>query len=145
MAFTITRNTTVTATAVWDAVSDLAAHSRHVPLTEVRVPDGGLVLGSEIVARTGVGPLGFADRMLVTGIEPGDRLRLVKTGLWLRGWAEITVEPDGDGARVVWVEELWLPGMRLLTKSLGDRLGPLLFGPVLDALLAGASRSRPST
>ncbi|MEO5608054.1 MAG: hypothetical protein ABIQ61_12200 [Ornithinibacter sp.] len=144
MAFTINRRTTATATAAWEAVSDLAAHSRHVPLTEVRVPDGGLVLGGEIVARTGVGPIGFADRMLVTGIEPGERLRLVKTGLWLRGWAEITVEPEGEGALVVWVEELWLPGLRLLTRSLGDRLGPLLFGPVVDALLAGVAPTRPS-
>ncbi len=144
MAFTITRHTPAPPAAAWDAVSDLAEHSRHVPLTDVRVPDGGLVLGSEVVARTGVGPLGFADRMLVTGIEAGQRLRLVKTGLWLRGWAEITVEPDGEGARVVWVEELWLPGLRLLTRRVGDRLGPQLFGPVLDALLAGTAPTRPS-
>lgn len=144
MAFTITRHTTAPAAAAWDAVSDLAEHSRHVPLTTVRVPDGGLVLGSEVVARTGVGPLGFADRMLVTGIEPGKRLRLVKTGLWLRGWAEITVEPDGDGSRVLWMEELWLPGLRLLTRPLGDRLGPVLFAPVVEALLAGATHTRPS-
>ncbi len=144
MAFTLVRRARVPARRAWDAVSDLAEHTRHVPLTTVRVSGPGLVLGSEVVARTGLGPVGFADRMLVTGIDPGTRLRLVKTGLWLRGWAEITVEEDGEGSRVTWVEELWLPGLRRLTRPLGDRLGPLLFGPALDGLLAGAAAGRPS-
>ena len=145
MAFTISRRTTASASAAWGAVSDLAEHSRHVPLTDVRVPAGPLVLGSEVVARTGIGPIGFSDRMLITGIEPGARLRMVKTGLWLHGWAEITVDTDGDGARVVWVEELWVPGLRLLTRALGDRLGPLLFGPVIDALLDRVTPTRPAS
>jgi len=144
VAFTLVRRARVPAHRAWDAVSDLAEHTRHVPLTAVRVSGPGLVLGSEVVARTGLGPVGFADRMLVPGIAPGTRLRLVKTGLWLRGWAEITVEEDGEGSRVQWVEELWLPGLRRLTRPLGDRLGPLLFGPVLDGLLAGAAAGRPS-
>ncbi len=136
MAFTITRRSRLSAAAAWDAVSDLAEHTRHVPLTHV-VVRGGLVTGAEVVARTGVGRVGFADRMLVTAIEPGRRLRLVKTGLWLRGWAEITVHDDDEGSRVEWVEELWLPGLRVLTRPLGDRLGPVLFGRVVDGLLAG--------
>lgn len=139
MAFTLLRRTAASAPVAWAALSDLGEHSRHVPLTRVHVPDAGLVLGSEVVARTGIGPVGFADRMLVTAIEPGTRLRLVKTGLWLRGWAEITVEPDGGGSQVLWVEELWIPGLRLLTRPLGDRLGPHLFGPVVDALIAGVT------
>ena len=32
--------------------------------------------------------------MLVTALEPGHRLRLVKTGRFLHGWAEIRVAAD---------------------------------------------------
>ncbi len=138
MAFTVTRSTLLAAERAFDAVSDLAEHTRHVPLTDVEVPEGGLALGAEVVAWTHLGPLRAADRMLVTALEPGRRLRLVKTGRFLHGWADIEVEPDPQapgGSRVVWTEEIWLPGLRRLTRPLGDRLGPLLFGRVVEGLL----------
>ncbi|HET7760878.1 MAG TPA: hypothetical protein VFL46_00870 [Phycicoccus sp.] len=141
MAFTIARHASVEPSVAWGALTDLAAHGRFVPLTDVRVPASGLSLGAEVVALTRLGPLAVADRMLVTAHEPGRRLRLVKTGRLLRGWAEIVVDtaPGGD-ADVRWTEELWLPGLRRLTRPVGDRLGPRLFGPVVDGLLAAAHR-----
>ncbi len=142
MAFTITRHTGLAPDAAWDAVSDLTAHTRHVPLTDVAVGGDGLALGSEVVAVTRLGPLAAADRMLVTALEPGRRLRLVKTGWFLRGWADIVVTGSGSGAEVGWTEELWLPGLRPLTRPIGDRLGPLLFGRVVDGLLADAGDPR---
>ncbi len=138
MAFTVTRSTLLAAERAFDAVSDLAEHTRHVPFTDVEVPEGGLALGAEVVAWTHLGPLRAADRMLVTALEPGRRLRLVKTGRFLHGWADIEVEPDPQapgGSRVVWTEEIWLPGLRRLTRPLGDRLGPVLFGRVVEGLL----------
>ncbi len=149
MAFTVRRRTTVSPQAAWAALTDLAEHTRHVPLTDLEVPEGGLVLGTEVVAWTRLGPVGVADRMLVTALEPGRRLRLVKTGRFLRGWAEITVEPDpvaATGSLVSWVEELWLPGLRRATRPAGDRLGAVLFARVVDGLLARAvagERSAP--
>ena len=65
-----------------------------MPLTDLEVPEAGLSLGTEVVAWTRLGPFGFADRMLVTALEPGQRLRLVKTGRFLHGWAEIRVAAD---------------------------------------------------
>lgn len=138
MAFTIRRESPLASRRVWDAVTDLPEHTRHVPLTEVSVPDGGLVLGAEVSAVTRLGPLAGADRMLVTALDPGHRLRLVKTGWFLRGWADIEVVDTPGGSRVEWTEELWLPGLRRLTRPLGDRLGPMLFGGVVEALVAGA-------
>ena len=138
MAFTISRRTLLAPDRAWAAVSDLAEHTRHVPLTDVEVPEDGLRLGAEVVATTRLGPLRFADRMLVTALEPGAHLRLVKTGRFLHGWADIEVTDDPaapGGARVEWTEELWLPGMRRLTRPVGDRLGPVLFGRVVDGLL----------
>ncbi len=138
MAFTVRRSTTLPRASAWAAVTDLPAHTRHVPLTAVTVPHDGLALGSEVCAVTRLGPLAGADRMLVTALDPGRRLRLVKTGWFLRGWADITVEDEVGGSRVVWTEELWLPGLRRLTTPVGDRLGPLLFGPVVDGLVEAA-------
>jgi hypothetical protein len=139
VAFTVSRRTALAPDRAWAALTDLAEHGRHVPLTEVEVPDGGLVLGAEVVARTGLGPLAMADRMLVTALEPGRRLRLVKTGRLLRGWADVTVAPEPQapgGSLVEWTEALWVPGLRRLTGAAGDRLGAVLFGGVVDALLA---------
>lgn len=141
MAFTIRRATTLPREQAFTVVTDLPEHTRHVPLTDVAVPEGGLVLGAEVNAVTRLGPIAGADRMLVTALEPGHRLRLVKTGWFLRGWADITVEDAAAGAggsEVVWTEELWLPGLRRLTRPVGDRLGPLLFGRVVEGLVAGA-------
>lgn len=150
MAFTVSRRTLLAADGAWDAVTDLTEHTRHVPLTDVEVPPGGLAVGTEVVAWTRLGPLRAADRMLVTALEPGRRLRLVKTGRLLHGWADIEVHDDPQapgGARVDWVEEIWLPGLRRLTRPLGDRLGPRLFGPVVEGLLhrAEADAARPAT
>lgn len=141
MSFTITRRTHLTPEAAWSALTDLAEHTRHVPLTDLEVPESGLVLGTEVVAWTRLGPLGLADRMLVTALEPGRRLRLVKTGRFLHGWAEIRVAADPvapTGSLVSWTEEIWLPGLRRVTRSGGDRLGRVLFTRVVDGLLARA-------
>ena len=142
MAFRVVRRTPLPPDLAWAAVSDLAEHTHDVPLTDVVVPEGGLVLGAEVVAWTRLGPLAVADRMLVTAVDPGRRLRLVKVGRLLRGWADITVLPDPEApgaARVEWVEELWLPGLRRVTRPVGDRLGPILFGRVVDGVLARAT------
>ena len=136
MAFTIHRSTRLGRERAWDAVTDLRGHTRHVPLTEVEVNGPELALGTEVVALTRVGPLVAADRMLVTALTPGHRLRLVKTGWLLRGWADIEVTERRGVVEVDWTEELWLPGMRRLTRPIGDALGPLLFGRVVDGLLA---------
>ncbi|NHA68740.1 SRPBCC family protein [Phycicoccus flavus] len=137
MAFTIRRSTPLDRQAAWDVMTDLRGHTAHVPLTDVSVPDDGLALGAEVSAVTRLGPVAGADRMLVVALEPGRRLRLVKTGWFLRGWADIVVSEAGDdGATVEWTEELWLPGLRRLTRPVGDRLGKVLFGRVVDGLLA---------
>ncbi|MGL5929215.1 MAG: SRPBCC family protein [Dermatophilaceae bacterium] len=141
MAFSVIRTTDLSPAAAWAVLTDLAEHARHVPLTSVEVPPSGLRLGAEVAAVTGVRPFAVVDTMLVTALEPGRRLRLVKTGRLLHGWAEITVDPEaGGGSRVSWQEELWLPGLRWATRSAGDRLGAVLFGRVVDGLLDTAGQ-----
>lgn len=142
MACTITRRTPLAPAVAFAALTDLAEHTAHVPLTDVEVPEQGLALGAEVIAWTRLGPLAIADRMLVTALEPGHRLRLVKTGRFLHGWAEIRVGADPvapTGSVVSWTEEIWLPGLRRLTRPAGDRLGVVLFSRVVDGLLARAA------
>lgn len=139
MAFTVTRTTSAAPEEAWRRVSDLARHTEHVPLTTVAVPKGGVRLGAEVRARTALGPVGFVDSMLVTRWEPPRVLRIVKTGRLLAGWAEITVEPHGQGSHVTWREELWLRGARRVSVGLGDLAGPRLFAGVLDDLLESLS------
>ena len=141
MAFTVSRRSALAPEAAWSALTDLAEHTRHVPLTDLDVPEGDLHLGTEVVAWTRLGPIAAADRMLVTALEPGHRLRLVKTGRFLHGWADIRVTADPlapTGSLVSWTEEIWLPGLRRLTRPAGDRLGTVLFSRVVDGLLARA-------
>src|SRR5687768_16208269 len=118
MAFTVLRTTALAPDLAWSALADLAEQTHAVTVTDLDVPDGGLVLGAEVVASNRFGHLAADDRMLVIALEPGRRLRLHKTGRLLRGWAEITVTEDPrrpGGAVVSWVEELWLPGLARVT------------------------------
>ena len=50
MAFTIRRTTTLPREVAFSVVTDLPEHTRHVPLTDVAVPEGGIVLGAEVNA-----------------------------------------------------------------------------------------------
>jgi hypothetical protein len=97
----------------WRRLTEWPRHADVVPLTRVTVltppPTGE---GTVFVARSGLGPLGFDDRMEVTvwrpptDDEPG-LVRLEKRGRVVTGWAEIEVRPGPGGhSRVVWQEEL---------------------------------------
>ncbi|OUZ06657.1 hypothetical protein BHE97_18760 [Aeromicrobium sp. PE09-221] len=76
-----------------------------VPFTRIRrTPEG-------FIARTGIGPLAFDDPMAIGRCEPGRRVELVKCGRVVKGWAVIEVAPRGDGSRVLWREEIGVPGV----------------------------------
>ncbi|MEV1077449.1 SRPBCC family protein [Streptomyces sp. NPDC050211] len=111
----------------WRRLTEWPRHSEVVPLTRVTVvtppPTGE---GTVFVARSGLGPLAFDDRMEVTVWHPpGDETpglcRLEKRGRVITGWAELEVRlGPGGRARVVWREEL------------GVRLVPGVFDPVVE-------------
>lgn len=97
------------AEVLWSVVTDLPATAGVVPLTTAAGDPGPPGLGWSFAARTGLGPVGFVDEMLVTALEePRDghagRVRVVKTGRVLDGWAEILVVPEGQRSRLVWRE-----------------------------------------
>jgi uncharacterized protein YndB with AHSA1/START domain len=136
--------------AVWGVVTDFAAYGQWMPLTRMRTDDGAPRPGWGFVGRSGVGPLSFADSMLVTEWVPPTadsghgRFRVVKTGWLLGGWAQVDVEPDGSGTRLVWREDVVvrpLPFPRLLAPLL-DRASAWLYGRAVDAMLARAAGRR---
>lgn len=142
-AFTVVRTTELSVAAAWAAVADLRRHGQVVPMTRMRLDPGEPGVGWGFSAGTGLGSAMIWDHMIITRWAPPDagRLRgelgIVKTGAWLSGWANITVEAAGDGARVEWTEEIgpgFDPAPRL-TGPVARRLGERLFGMTLDRLL----------
>ncbi|KUO03170.1 hypothetical protein [Streptomyces caeruleatus] len=128
----------------WRRLTQWPRHARAVPLTRIEVtPCAPTHEGTLVVARTGIGPLSFADPMEVTVWQPpGDDTpglcRLEKRGRVVRGWAEIEVRPGPGGrARVVWREEI---GVRGLPGGWDGVLGPVgryVFGRAVNRLLRG--------
>ena len=132
-AFTITRDTPLSVAQAWAAVADLGAHGDVVPLTRLVLDPGPTIW----------------DHMLVTKWSPPGpdvprgALHIVKTGQWLGGWAHITIEAAGAGARVEWTEEIYpqVDPVPRLTAPLARRLGSRLFTATLEALLRRAETS----
>ncbi len=89
-------------------------------------------------ARTGFGRLAFDDPMEITIWKPPTLCRLEKRGRVMKGWAELTVESLGDGARVVWREDIRLTGSPRLLDGPTRMASRKVFGKVIDGLLAGA-------
>jgi len=96
--------------AVWAVVSDLASHQ--VPLTAIHPDPGPTTVGWAFEAITGVGPLRFVDRMVVTRWQPPAdgtaEFAVVKTGRWLGGWASVAfrAQDGGRATRLTWSEEI---------------------------------------
>lgn len=139
----VTRSTSLSVAQAWAAVTDFAGHGDVIPLTTIVTDPGRPRLGWRFAGVTRLGPVRFTDPMLVTTWEPpqgspsAGRVRLVKIGRWLQGWAEITVEAEGEGACVTWCETLRprpdpLPA---LSRPISSMLGKRLFERALDGLL----------
>jgi hypothetical protein len=87
---------------------------------------GGHGLGATVTARTGVGPIGFTDPMLITEWDPPRRCAVTHTGSIVRGKGVFEVLPSGVGSEFRWTERILLPEPR--------------GGPVPPAVLAGLTR-----
>ena len=127
--FAITLESPLPASAAWDRVLDLRAHSRVAPLTRmtsgaVAPRDGGAA--HRFVAHTGLGPLGFDDVMTIAEVAPPaagapGRARIVKSGRVIRGQVTVTVAAHDGGSSVRWEQDFALG-------RLGGALGRLAAG-----------------
>jgi hypothetical protein len=135
--FAVVRDTDLDPAQAWARVTDWPAHGRWVPLTSINVPTpppSGP--GTLFVARTAVGRFGFDDPMEVVTWEPPRFCRIEKRGRVLTGWAELSVEPRGDGSRVTWREVARPAGLPRFLDPTAVLFGRLLFGRVLRGVLS---------
>ena len=127
----------------WDRVLDLRRHDRLIPftrITEGMVPAAALRPGSVFVAHTGVGPIGFDDRMVVTELTaPADGsdglARIQKQGRVVRGSIELRVSPTPEGSRVTWNQEISVWGVPRALGWLEARASRAAYGMALRTLL----------
>lgn len=143
--FLLERTVPLPLTEAWRRLTEWPRHGEVVLLTRVTVTvPGPTHKGTLVVARSGIGPLGFDDPMEVTVWQPpGDDTpglcRLEKRGRVITGWAEIEVRPGPGGrARVVWREELRVRFVPDVLDGVLERTARYVFGRALNRLLRSA-------
>jgi hypothetical protein len=134
--FTVTQQTRLAPEQAWSRLVDWPRHGAYVPLTTIAVRPGAPGVGAVFVARTGLGRFGFDDPMQVVEWEPPKFCRIEKRGRVMRGWAELSVLPTGDGSIVTWREEAVPARLPRFAGSLADAAGRRLFTRVLRGLLS---------
>ncbi len=148
--FTVHRAVGASAQRTWDVLTDWPRHTGTVPFTTVRAvagPEGRASgEGSGLVARTGVGPLAYEDRMTVTRWQPPSpgvpgRCRLRKEGRFVTGGVDLTVVPVAPRrCLVTWTERADVAPVHRLPggSAVEGVVGHLVFGRVLRALARAA-------
>lgn len=114
----------------WRRLTDWQRHAKFVPLTSITLTDHGFN------ARTGLGPFAIDDPMEIVEWDAPTYCRLEKRGRIVIGWAELRVEPHGQGSRVVWREDIHVRGTPRFSDGLTRASSKRLFGRVIDGLLA---------
>ncbi|MFJ1809288.1 MULTISPECIES: SRPBCC family protein [unclassified Streptomyces] len=142
--FQLERTVPLSPDDAWRRLTQWPRHGDVVPLTRVTVLTPPPTReGTVLVARSGLGPLAFDDRMEVTVWQPPSpdgpgRCRLDKRGRVVRGWAEIEVRPGPGGrARVVWREEVRVRFLPPLFDPLLGAAARSVFGRAVNRLLRG--------
>ena len=100
---------------VWQRAVDWTGQREWIPLTRVdRIEGEPLAVGTRVVARTGIGPVGFDDTMTVIAVTApatGSRsIEVLHTGRVVRGVGEMRVEAHDGGTRFWWWERVAVPG-----------------------------------
>ena len=125
----------VPAAQAWQALVDWPGQGRWMLATRVH---GGHGPGATVVARTGIGPVGFTDTMVITQWEPPRLCVVEHTGRVVRGAGVFEVTPRGAGSEVRWAEHLDLP--LAAAGRLGWRLVRPLAQRAMDASLRRFAR-----
>jgi len=91
---------------LWLLAMDWLRQGDWMLATRVR---GGQGVGATVVARTGIGPVGFTDTMVITQWDPPHRCVVRHTGRVVRGTGTFEVIPRGQLSEFAWTERLLLP------------------------------------
>lgn len=126
----------VSAQQLWDAVTDWERQGDWMPQTTVTVdPTSPTGLGQRFTARSGVGPAGFDDPMVVDVWEAPRRCEVAHLGRVVTGRGVFLVEPIGENrSRFTWNEELASTGVRRLLDPAAAPATKLLLGVALRRL-----------
>ena len=113
VCFTVTRDLTLSAEVVFEALTDWKGHADWVPLTRVRVLEGDGGPGTVFVATSGIGPLALPDRMRVDGLDPvAMTVQITKIGPVLTGVVHLSVTSTGPtSSRLDWIEDIRVPAV----------------------------------
>ncbi len=148
-SFTVRRVVAAPAERVWSVVTDWPRHGQWVALTTVRTtserPDG---MGARFVGRTGIGPVGFDDPMVVTAWQPPTatqpgRCSVRKAGRVVLGSATFVVRSLGPNlSELEWTEDLEVAGVRRLPFAalLSRAVGRAVFAVVVRRLARDAEQ-----
>ena len=117
--FEVTIVSSLPAAEAWRRILDLHAHSEVIPLTTVAGADldtTSLHPGSRFVARTGVGPLGVDDVMVIESYTPPTEhdagvAHIRKEGRAVTGHITLRVAPTTDGCVVTWKQRIGVRGV----------------------------------
>lgn len=141
--FDVTAQVTVAAdpTRVWQAAVDWPSQHRWIPATRVH---GGQGLGARVTGRTGLGPAGFTDPMVITEWDPPRRCAVRHTGRLVRGLGIFEVIPRGAVSEFRWAEHLQLPLPPAAGRPVALLLGPLARGALALSLRRFARLLAPS-
>jgi hypothetical protein len=99
----------------WAALTAWTRTGEWMLATDVETVGGPAeAVGGRLAARTGLPlpggrRLGLLDTMVITGWDPPRRVVVEHTGRLVRGAGIFEVVPRGEGATLVWHEELELP------------------------------------
>jgi len=104
---------------VWRAATDWSRQREWIWGTRVT---GGHGVGAEVTGRTGIGPVGFTDTMVITEWDPPRRCVVQHTGRVVRGTGVFEVAGAGPRCEFRWGEYLDLP----LPAALGALAGALI-------------------
>jgi len=103
----VTQDVNAPSGRVWSALVDWDLHGEWMLLTKA---SGGAAVGESIEAFTGVGKVGFVDRMTILVWEPPRRAVVRHTGRVVRGSGAFEVrEISPQRSTVVWSEWIDLP------------------------------------
>jgi carbon monoxide dehydrogenase subunit G len=143
-SFSLRLEPTLPAAEAWRRVLDLRGHTEVIPLTTVTgeaMTADDLVEGSRFVARTGVGPVGFDDVMVVDAITPptlerAGEARIRKEGKVVRGSIDLRVTPAPAGSVVEWSQQIEVRGVPRALGPVVARVARTAYGTALRRLLA---------
>jgi hypothetical protein len=133
------------AQVVFEAAVDWPSQARWMPLTHVAVTSGdGRSVGTTVVARTGLGPAGAVDPMVVDVWDPPHRCEVRHDGRVVRGRGVFRVEPLGpDRSRFTWEEHLPDRGGYALLARASAPVNRAFFGLAVRRFARWVEASRP--